>query len=263
MIGSRASTSPARPAGAVNGAPLRVATVITRMEGGSGVLALRGAQSLDPAAVRPVIVTGSGGRLLDEAAASGIEVVVEPCLREVIAPRSDLRALRRLERLFRERAFDVVRGRQRHGARRHRQAGGGRCMVGDRLREQVLRELGWHIHRIWSTDWVKDPQRETARVMEALDKARNRVVPSSAAGSSRVPVRVESADRELQAERPSNAAVPPPSSPSAAHSDQTGSLTISRPYTSADVRIRGDLTDFQLTRLEELAKLIEAIVEVT
>jgi len=108
MIGSRASTSPARPAGAVNGAPLRVATVITRMEGGSGVLALRGAQSLDPAAVRPVIVTGSGGRLLDEAAASGIEVVVEPCLREVIAPRSDLRALRRLERLFRERAFDVV-----------------------------------------------------------------------------------------------------------------------------------------------------------
>jgi glycosyltransferase involved in cell wall biosynthesis len=87
---------------------LRVATVITRLEGGAGVLALRGAQVLDPEAVTPTIVTGSGGRLLEEAAASGIEVLVEPMLREVIAPRSDLQAIGKLESIFRERDFDVV-----------------------------------------------------------------------------------------------------------------------------------------------------------
>ncbi len=87
---------------------LRVATVITRLEGGAGVLALRGAQVLDPEVVTPTIVTGSGGRLLEEAAASGIEVLVEPVLREVIAPRSDVLATGKLESIFRERNFDVV-----------------------------------------------------------------------------------------------------------------------------------------------------------
>jgi glycosyltransferase involved in cell wall biosynthesis len=107
VIGYRASPGPPELSGG-RGRPLRVATVITRLEGGAGVLALRGAQAMDPETVNPTIVTGSGGRLLDEAAASGIEVVVEPSVREVIAPRSDLLALRRLETLFRERNFDVV-----------------------------------------------------------------------------------------------------------------------------------------------------------
>jgi glycosyltransferase involved in cell wall biosynthesis len=87
---------------------LRVATVITRLEGGAGVLALRGAQVLGSEAVTPTIVTGSGDRLLEEAASCGIEVLVEPMLREVIAPRSDLLAIGKLESIFRERAFDVV-----------------------------------------------------------------------------------------------------------------------------------------------------------
>ena len=39
-----------RAASAAGPGPLRVATVITRLEGGAGVLALRGALALDPAA---------------------------------------------------------------------------------------------------------------------------------------------------------------------------------------------------------------------
>jgi hypothetical protein len=38
-----------------------VATVITRLEGGAGVMALRGVLGLDRSAFEPVIVTGSGG----------------------------------------------------------------------------------------------------------------------------------------------------------------------------------------------------------
>jgi very-short-patch-repair endonuclease len=43
----------------------------------------------------------------------------------------------------------------------------------DRLRQEVLESLGWTICRIWSTDWVRDPRRQVARVLEAFDRARN------------------------------------------------------------------------------------------
>ena len=42
----------------------------------------------------------------------------------------------------------------------------------DRLRQQVLEGLGWKIHRIWSTDWFRDPERELVRVEKAIHAAR-------------------------------------------------------------------------------------------
>ncbi|PIQ96863.1 MAG: hypothetical protein COV67_07260, partial [Nitrospinae bacterium CG11_big_fil_rev_8_21_14_0_20_56_8] len=43
----------------------------------------------------------------------------------------------------------------------------------DRLREEVLGNLGWHLHRIWSTDWFNDPAREAERLRQAVE---NRLV---------------------------------------------------------------------------------------
>jgi glycosyltransferase involved in cell wall biosynthesis len=88
--------------------PLRVVTLITRLEGGAGVLTLRGAMALDPERFRVTIVTGSGNHLLDQAAAAGLEVIMEPALRTPIDPRSDLRALHALSVLLRRRSFDVA-----------------------------------------------------------------------------------------------------------------------------------------------------------
>jgi hypothetical protein len=39
----------------------------------------------------------------------------------------------------------------------------------DRLREQVLGQLGWHIHRIWSPTWVARRDSEIRRLREALE----------------------------------------------------------------------------------------------
>jgi glycosyltransferase involved in cell wall biosynthesis len=89
------------------GRPARVATVITRLEGGAGQHALRGARAMDPAWYTMTIITGHG-ELLAEAEAAGLEVIVEPALRAPIAPGSDVRALARLTALLRHRAFDVV-----------------------------------------------------------------------------------------------------------------------------------------------------------
>lgn len=41
----------------------------------------------------------------------------------------------------------------------------------DRLRQQLLEARGWRFHRIWSTDWFNDPEREADRVEAAFKKA--------------------------------------------------------------------------------------------
>jgi very-short-patch-repair endonuclease len=41
----------------------------------------------------------------------------------------------------------------------------------DRLRQQVLEAMGWTIHRIWSTDWFRNPEQELARVVAAIEQS--------------------------------------------------------------------------------------------
>jgi len=41
----------------------------------------------------------------------------------------------------------------------------------DRLRLEVLGQRGWRHHRIWSIDWYRDPDSETARVKQAWESA--------------------------------------------------------------------------------------------
>ncbi len=41
----------------------------------------------------------------------------------------------------------------------------------DRLRQQVLESIGWRIHRVWSTDWFKNRDRELKRLIEAIEIA--------------------------------------------------------------------------------------------
>lgn len=42
----------------------------------------------------------------------------------------------------------------------------------DRLRQQVLETVGWRLHRIWSTDWFRNPAREIERAIQAIEEAR-------------------------------------------------------------------------------------------
>ena len=61
----------------------------------------------------------------------------------------------------------------------------------DRLRQEILEDLGWRIHRIWSWDWVRDRRAEIDRLQEAIkaslgDNGGSRGNPSShRAGPSR------------------------------------------------------------------------------
>ena len=41
----------------------------------------------------------------------------------------------------------------------------------DRLREQVLRDLGWNLHRIWGTSWYRNRKQEEERLIAAIHSA--------------------------------------------------------------------------------------------
>ena len=41
----------------------------------------------------------------------------------------------------------------------------------DRLREQILKDLGWRIHRIWSTDWYRNRPASESRLLDAIERA--------------------------------------------------------------------------------------------
>src|SRR5580704_8115528 len=51
----------------------------------------------------------------------------------------------------------------------------------DRLRGEHLQRLGWHYHRLWSTNWLQDPQGEVAKVRAAYQRAVSATDPASAA----------------------------------------------------------------------------------
>jgi very-short-patch-repair endonuclease len=44
----------------------------------------------------------------------------------------------------------------------------------DRLRQEVLEGLGWRLHRIWSTDWFRNPQRESDKLLAAIKAAKDK-----------------------------------------------------------------------------------------
>src|SRR5258708_13537429 len=55
----------------------------------------------------------------------------------------------------------------------------------DRLRSEHLQRLGWRFHRIWSTNWFRDPQSEVAKLQQAYDEAVSATIlpkPEAAAG---------------------------------------------------------------------------------
>ena len=43
----------------------------------------------------------------------------------------------------------------------------------DRLRQQVLEGLGWHIYRVWSTDWYRNRAESEKRLIKAVENAKN------------------------------------------------------------------------------------------
>ena len=61
----------------------------------------------------------------------------------------------------------------------------------DRLRQAVLEQKGWKIHRIWSTDWLYNRDEEIRKLLKAIDRARVEQNQEPASSSPLTPVRIE------------------------------------------------------------------------
>ncbi|MEO6330289.1 MAG: DUF3320 domain-containing protein [Ginsengibacter sp.] len=46
----------------------------------------------------------------------------------------------------------------------------------DRLRQQVLENIDWKIHRIWSTDWFRHPEEELKRIVQAIESSKEKLL---------------------------------------------------------------------------------------
>lgn len=45
----------------------------------------------------------------------------------------------------------------------------------DRLRQDMLENMGWRIYRIWSTDWIKDPKSEEEKLIDVVEESLKRL----------------------------------------------------------------------------------------
>jgi len=69
----------------------------------------------------------------------------------------------------------------------------------DRLRQSVLEDHGWIIHRIWSTDWFQRPDEQLQRVLNAIENAKKTLEQRAEQGYSSqraVPVEIVTVERE-------------------------------------------------------------------
>lgn len=120
----------------------------------------------------------------------------------------------------------------------------------DRLRQAVLEDHGWTIHRIWSTDWFHRPNEQLEKTVAAIEAAKAELVArdGDAARSTRaVPIEIVTVERGDVVEiglAPSSA-----------------SLALSVPYCEANIAVPLHIELHEVPR-GTMAELVRQVVEV-
>ena len=122
----------------------------------------------------------------------------------------------------------------------------------DRLRQAVLEGLNWQIHRIWSTDWFRNPAGELNKVLDAIERA------SAAPKQPRKPA----------AQTPPNTATPGSTSGGALPRSQVEPVLSNRSvdrvtrYRVADLHINLYSTELHLVDVGQLSQWLAQVVAV-
>lgn len=109
----------------------------------------------------------------------------------------------------------------------------------DKLRQAVLEDRGWTLHRIWSTDWYYDPQAALKRCAEAIEKAKVAAPPVDPEPVVSTPAAV--VEREVKK---------PPI------------LQILPPYKLSPIQIAGGTTALNALSIQQLSDLVIEIARV-
>jgi hypothetical protein len=115
----------------------------------------------------------------------------------------------------------------------------------DRLRQDILENLGWRFHRIWSTDWFYHRAREIQRLSTALERAKTSVGISPIRGANS-----------------GNTRVPPTSPEEVTQAVEIDHLTlVAAPYVRAEVLVSSALEPHEAP-ISQLASLVKKIVDI-
>lgn len=119
----------------------------------------------------------------------------------------------------------------------------------DKLRESILRGLGWNLHRVWSTDWWEKPVEELARIEVAIAAARQSPPKQPETVAEREPQWIASAPATVANEPFKSTALP----------SQQLTLPVYKPFTCTG--IKGTPDDFHLPTADgAIRDLVEAVV---
>lgn len=99
----------------------------------------------------------------------------------------------------------------------------------DRLREEVLRGLGWTLHRVWSLDWWHDRKGQTERLVRLIDQSKEEARRTAMA---KVPGANEEQAPPPPASPPTSDRTPPENNlqPSASAPLQFAAYTLAKPH---------------------------------
>ncbi|KQR18028.1 MULTISPECIES: DUF3320 domain-containing protein [Xanthomonas] len=120
----------------------------------------------------------------------------------------------------------------------------------DRLRESVLRDKGWQVYRIWSSDWFHRPEAELEKLVAAIERAKSEpgpLEPSPKSSHRAVPVEILTVDRGEVAEMGLIEAQSPPDT---------------EPYIEASFAVPSSQFELHLVPTGQLATIVRQIVEV-
>jgi len=110
----------------------------------------------------------------------------------------------------------------------------------DRLRQAVLEDRDWVLHRIWSTDWFYRPQDELQRAVDAIERSRRLGVAASTATTTET---IDAGVKRVES------------------ADDNNCTPLSAPYQEADFTVRSE-KDIHLMPLTQVAKHVARIIDI-
>ncbi|MCW7545462.1 DUF3320 domain-containing protein, partial [Aurantimonas litoralis] len=134
----------------------------------------------------------------------------------------------------------------------------------DRLRQAVLEDHGWIIHRIWSTDWFQRPQEQLERTVAAIETAKAELddrMERGLAAHRAVPIEIVTVDRGEVTEVGLGDAVPEDGAATAAYIEAT--LTRPGPYELHETPV-GRMADLvtQVVQVESPVHIDEVVARI-
>lgn len=123
----------------------------------------------------------------------------------------------------------------------------------DRLRQEILEGLGWHIFRVWSTDWIRQEDRVVSRILSTIEELRRYPDERGTDSPTREPNETDQVAVEEEALSADPVAAP-------AQAEEPYDSRLKLPTYQRYARSVGDPDDFYVATPEEIGRVVAEVV---